>query len=160
VALVVREGEAALSMRRIAQELDVWPMSLYRYFHDKEALLEALAEAAAEHIALPSGVGRWHTQLRQLLVQARTAFAEHPGGLYLRLTGPRLLPAAAKVTESGIEILTRSGLDPAEAESAWQALVDYLVGSVASSTEQFEYGLELLLAAMRSRVRPTARARL
>jgi len=36
LALAEREGLEALSMRRIAQELDVWPMSLYRYFHDKE----------------------------------------------------------------------------------------------------------------------------
>ena len=40
------EGLDALSMRRIAQQLDVWPMSLYRHFADKEALLDALTADA------------------------------------------------------------------------------------------------------------------
>jgi AcrR family transcriptional regulator len=151
IGLVQREGESALSMRRIAQELDVWPMSLYRYFHDKQALLEALAEAAAEQIELPQIAADWQTQLRQLLAHARTAFATHPGGLHLRLAGPELPPSAARVAESGIEILTAAGLQPAEAKAAWQALVDYLAGSATSDTEQFEYGLDLNLSALRSR---------
>ena len=35
LGIVEREGLGALSMRRLAQELDVWPMSVYRYFRDK-----------------------------------------------------------------------------------------------------------------------------
>src|SRR3954453_13226884 len=41
--LASAEGVEALSMRRLAQELDVWPMSVYRYFQDKDALLDAMA---------------------------------------------------------------------------------------------------------------------
>src|SRR5205814_741573 len=40
--LAEAEGIEALSMRRLAQELDVWPMSVYRYFQDKDALLDAM----------------------------------------------------------------------------------------------------------------------
>jgi AcrR family transcriptional regulator len=151
ITLVERKGEAALSMRRIAQELDVWPMSLYRYFRDKQALLDALAEAAVEQIALPEPTADWQAQLRQLLEHARRAFAQHPGGGFLRLTGPALLPAAARVTKAGIEILNEAGLESDEAEIAWHVLVDYLAGSAGADNQQFEYGMQLLIDGLRAR---------
>ena len=46
--LLEREGWEALSMRRLAQELDVWPMAVYRYFHDKDELVDALVGHAVE----------------------------------------------------------------------------------------------------------------
>ena len=157
IALVAREGEDALSMRRIAQELDVWPMTLYRYFQDKQALLDALAEAAAEEIALPSARGTWRTQLRQLLLQAKSAFEHHPGGLYLRLLGPGLPPAAARVSQKATDILIGAGLEPAEAQSAWQALLDYTVGAAISTTsDQFDYGLDRFLDGLEPRTAPAA----
>jgi AcrR family transcriptional regulator len=41
-AVLEREGILGLSMRRIAQESGMSPMSLYRHFADKDALLNAL----------------------------------------------------------------------------------------------------------------------
>jgi TetR/AcrR family tetracycline transcriptional repressor len=43
--LLEQDGWDALSMRRLAQELDVWPMAVYRYFRDKDELVEALSRA-------------------------------------------------------------------------------------------------------------------
>lgn len=56
-------------MRRLAEQLDVWPMSLCRYFHDKEELVLALADAAAaaEDIASPAPSGPWRERMRELL---------------------------------------------------------------------------------------------
>jgi len=155
IELVAREGEDALSMRRIGQALDVWPMSLYRYFHDKDALLDALAETAATDIDLPSARGSWQRQLRALLQQINATFAAHPGGRRLRLTGPDLPPAAARVTEHACAILTDAGLDTAEAQKAWQALVHYTHGAALQSAEDaFEYGLQLFLDGIQAKVAP------
>lgn len=153
IDLVAREGEDVLSMRRIAQELDVWPMSLYRYFQDKQALLDALAEAAASGITLPSATGSWRTQLQLLLRQTKTAFQQHPGGLHLRLSGPALPPAAARVTETATQILEAAGLDPVEATAAWQALVHYTAGAaILNAADQFEYGLDRFLDGLQLRI--------
>src|SRR3954451_549632 len=80
--LARREGPGALSMRRIAQELDVWPMSLYRHFRDKDELLDALAGEAALDIAAPNG-DSWREDMAALLAQARDAFAAQPAGVRL-----------------------------------------------------------------------------
>src|SRR2546425_10656382 len=69
--LAENEGIDALSMRRLAQELDVWPMSVYRYFQDKDELLDAVVGRAAERGSLPGEAGAWRGQLRELLHRTR-----------------------------------------------------------------------------------------
>ena len=143
LALVARDGLDALSMRRLAQDLDVWPMSLYRYFHDKDELLAALADAAAESIAPPAAGAPWRKQLQELVGQARTIFRRHPGGLRPQDDGP----ASARVRDTGLAILERAGFAEDEAGTAWQALLAYTAGSAAfdSGAGDFEYGLARIL---------------
>lgn len=49
--LVEREGAEALSMRRLAQIVDVRASSLYHHFPEKSALLSAVAEKGLFHLA-------------------------------------------------------------------------------------------------------------
>ena len=62
--LLERDGWEALSMRRLAQELDVWPMAVYRYFRDKDELVDALVGHAIGAIHLPGGQGSWRARMR------------------------------------------------------------------------------------------------
>ncbi|MFC7587091.1 TetR/AcrR family transcriptional regulator [Nonomuraea antimicrobica] len=69
--LVDEGGIEGLSMRKLAAELDVNPMSLYHHVESKEALLGLICHGAAEGMALPpddgspgstsSGSWRWPT---------------------------------------------------------------------------------------------------
>ena len=47
------DGLAALSMRRVADHLDVGAMSLYRHVADKDALLKAMAEEVGRRFPYP-----------------------------------------------------------------------------------------------------------
>ncbi|MEJ0067294.1 MAG: TetR/AcrR family transcriptional regulator [Caulobacteraceae bacterium] len=49
--LFLEEGEAALSMRRLAVEVGCSPMAPYRYFADKEALVAAIRTQAFNRLA-------------------------------------------------------------------------------------------------------------
>lgn len=151
--LVGHDGLEALSMRRLAQELDVWPMSLYRYFHDKDELVAALADAAAEDIAPPAIAGPWREQMRALLLQAMAILKRHPGGLRPNDGGP----AATRVRDTGLNILERAGLGHDEAQRAWHALLAYSAGAATfgGDDENFEYGLGRLLDGLESKRPPT-----
>ncbi|MEA2429152.1 MAG: hypothetical protein QOF37_2780 [Thermoleophilaceae bacterium] len=134
--LTARDGPQALSMRRLAQDLDVWPMSIYRYFRDKDELLDALAGHAAHAISAPAADGPWREDMGVLLRQARAAFERQPGGARLhRDRGLR---------DVGVAILVRSGLSRADALSGWDALIAYAAGAAAleMAPKRFEYGLE------------------
>jgi AcrR family transcriptional regulator len=154
LALVARDGLDALSMRRLATDLDVWPMSLYRYFHDKDELLAALADAAAENIAPPATGGPWRQRMEELLGQAQAIFKRHPGGLRPQDDGP----ATARVRDTGLAILEDAGFREDEAHTAWQALLAYTAGTAAFDfgAADFDYGLARLLDGLESRLTAAA----
>src|SRR4051794_355471 len=129
-ALARRDGPAALSMRRIAQELYVWPMSLYRHFRDKDELLDALAGEAALDIAAPNG-DSWREDMAELLAQARDAFAAQPAGVRLHRE-PALRDAV-------LQVLTRAGVDGADAADIAAALIAYAAGAAAVDASDMQF---------------------
>ena len=131
LAVVAREGLDALSMRRLAQELDVWPMSVYRYFRDKDELLDAVVEAAADEVAVGGSAGSWRDRIRDLLHQARAALGHDPAALGTRFARAMLTPGALRLSEAGLAILQEAGFKPDEAARAWRALCGYTFGFTA-----------------------------
>jgi TetR/AcrR family tetracycline transcriptional repressor len=123
--IVEKEGLDALSMRRLAQELDVWPMSVYRYFSDKDALLDALAASAAGEVSPPRAGASWREQMLELLQQARAAMGADTGS---RLPRAFLTPPVLRISEAGLAILEEAGFDADEAARAWRALWSYTYG--------------------------------
>jgi AcrR family transcriptional regulator len=126
--LIQRDGLSALSMRRLAQELDVWPMAVYHWFRDKEALLDAVAASTAGSIELPSADEPWREQLRTLLHGAHEAMARDPAGMGASLARAFLAPEAMRLSEAALAILVQAGLSTREAASAWRALWSYTYG--------------------------------
>src|SRR4051812_37839034 len=122
-----KDGIEALSMRRLAQELDVWPMSLYRYFQDKDALLDAMAADAAGAVARPRGSAAWRTQIRTLLADAERSIASS-SGVAGRLPRAFLTPSGLRLSETGMAILLDAGFSTRAAASAWRALWSYTFG--------------------------------
>jgi AcrR family transcriptional regulator len=146
--VVSRDGLAALSMRRLAQELDVWPMSMYRHFRDKEELLDAVAAAGAERAEVPTGRRGGRKQVQALALEARALLERQPGDLRRRaLTSP----GAMRLSDAAVQALTDSGVPPAEAEDAWRAVLAYVIGSIeldavaGGAEDAFDDGLERVL---------------
>ncbi|HKP91239.1 MAG TPA: TetR/AcrR family transcriptional regulator [Thermoleophilaceae bacterium] len=131
LGVVARDGLDALSMRRLAQELDVWPMSVYRYFRDKDELLDAVVDGATDDVVRVPTAGSWREQIVELLRQARAALGAETGGLGPRFTRAMLTPGAMRVSEAGVRILRDAGLEPDEAAQAWRALCGYVFGFAA-----------------------------
>jgi TetR/AcrR family tetracycline transcriptional repressor len=130
--LVEDGGFDGLSMRRLAQRLDVWPMSIYRYFRDKDELLDALAESAAVGVTVPSSRASWRNQMTALLHEARRVLGSD---LATRLPRAMLSPGLLKLTEAGLAILSKAGFDNREAASAWRALLSYTFGFAVTSID-------------------------
>lgn len=119
-------------MRRLASELGVGTMSLYRHFRNKQELLDAVVDAAAAEVpAAPGASGPWKEELGDLMREVRAALARHPIGIWLRLDAPLLSPGALRVTETGMQILEGAGFDRAVAARAYRALFLYTFGFAA-----------------------------
>ena len=147
LALVERDGWNGLSMRQLAQELDVWPMAVYRYFQDKDALLDAMTEAAAEGVSIPAARGSWRTRMRSLLRESHDALGGQPA------SRARMAPAEARLSEAGLQILRDAGFPEADAARAWPALFAYALGFRSDQQDVFDFGLECLLDGLEARLR-------
>jgi AcrR family transcriptional regulator len=123
--LVDSEGVDALSMRRLAAELGVGTMTLYGYFRDKEELLDAIVDAAADEIRLPAARGSWQTQIKGIAREIRDALERHPEGIRIRLARPMLTPGALRTTEAAMRILRAAGFDRAEAARGYRTVFLY-----------------------------------
>ncbi|MEV8636679.1 TetR/AcrR family transcriptional regulator C-terminal domain-containing protein [Streptosporangium sp. NPDC051023] len=108
VVLADAEGIKALTMRRLAADLDVEAMSLYYHLPGKEALLDGVVETVVAEIH--DAVGRldttkpdgdWRTRLRQRFLAAREVMLRHPWASGL-LGSRRTIPAGLFAYYDGI----------------------------------------------------------
>src|ERR1700742_232150 len=86
------EGVAALSMARIAKELGVGTMSLYRYVASKDELLATMVDTGLG-APPPLAPGEdWRGGLMRWAVGVRTAYQSNPWTLRVPISGPPLGP--------------------------------------------------------------------
>jgi AcrR family transcriptional regulator len=86
------EGVDALSMARIAKELGVGTMSLYRYVASKDELLTTMVDTALGTPPPPASGEDWRAGLTRWAVGVRTAYHRHPWSLRVPISGPPLGP--------------------------------------------------------------------
>lgn len=118
LALGAAEGLEAVSLRRLATELGVTPMSLYRHVKDKQDLLNAMYEAVVEDFDLKAGIRpsmKWTTQLRRALLNI-IALHERPVALPLAIAYTSSgSPSIWRQYNDGLDILLRGGFTRREA---------------------------------------------
>ena len=78
VALADRDGVESASMRKIAQELGVVPMALYKHVSNKDELLDGMVEVVVGEIDPPAPDLDWKTAMRRRILSARRAVLRHP----------------------------------------------------------------------------------
>lgn len=92
VAVAQSEGVGALSMARIAKELGVGTMSLYRYVAAKDELLTIMVDTALGTPPSAAPGEDWRAGLTRWAVGVRTAYQRHLWTLRVPISGPPLGP--------------------------------------------------------------------
>jgi AcrR family transcriptional regulator len=93
IQLADRDGIDALSMRKLAQQLGVDPMSLYNHVHDKEDLLTGIVDGLVVQIEPTTDGAEWTSNLRQTILSARAVLLQHPWSS--RVIESRVMPTPA-----------------------------------------------------------------
>ena len=78
VALADDSGIESLSMRKLADELGVVPMALYKHVAHKEELLDGMIDVVVGEIDPPVTGTDWKSAVRQRILSARRALLRHP----------------------------------------------------------------------------------
>ena len=66
-------GIAALTIRSLAAELGVKPMSVYHHVANKDEILDGIVDIVFSEIELPDLDGAWHVEMQKRAGSAREA---------------------------------------------------------------------------------------
>src|ERR1700759_2979989 len=77
VALADADGLDGFSMRRLAQELGVVPMALYKHVANKDQLLDGMVDIVFGEIESPSIDEDWRSAMRGRAISTREALKGH-----------------------------------------------------------------------------------
>src|SRR6266508_6859430 len=126
------EGLEAVSLRRLAQELGVTPMALYRHVRDKQDLINAMTEVVLEGIDATVGFRpemTWAERMRLAIDNYKEQLAARPLALPLSIAysgeGP---PSFWKTLEDLLAILLDAGFGRREAIVLIRMISNLLAG--------------------------------
>jgi TetR/AcrR family tetracycline transcriptional repressor len=125
--LIDRDGLDALTMRRLAAELDVDPMTVHHHAKGKDALLEGVAELLWEEVDHPHGSADPADTLRTLARSIRRLFHRHPEAAPLMLRCSTLPRSELEVFRVYLDALTTGGL--AEPAVVMRPVLSYALGT-------------------------------
>ncbi|MGW0120301.1 TetR/AcrR family transcriptional regulator C-terminal domain-containing protein [Streptomyces sp. NPDC003327] len=132
LAVIDRDGLAALSMRSVAAELGMSPMGLYRYVADREELEGLVVDRvlAAVDTTPPAPGAPWRERVETMAGRLRDAVVRHPGAIPLTVAHRHRAPAGLRWSETVLGILTEAGVTGARRVVALRALHAYVTGAI------------------------------
>jgi AcrR family transcriptional regulator len=121
-------GLDALSMRKLAEELDVAPMALYRHVANKDDLIDGMVDVVFSEVGLPSIGPDWTTAMRQRAISLRDVHARHRWAIGLMESRRNPGPANLRHHDAVIGSLRAGGFDMALVARAYSVLDSYIYG--------------------------------
>ena len=126
--LIDQEGLESLTMRKLAGELRVDPMSLYRHFKNKDALLDGVAELLWREVALPADEVGWEILLQSVAASLYALAHAHPRAYSLLLSRQTLPLTMLQLSDAMIERLQRERFERQRASEVICVLFSYAIG--------------------------------
>ncbi|MCQ4043036.1 TetR/AcrR family transcriptional regulator [Streptantibioticus rubrisoli] len=130
VRLLDEHGLQDFSMRRLAAELGVTPMSVYWYVDNKDDLLEyALDEVFGEiPLQVAEEVDDWRDAVREFASSYRRTLTTHPWAPRLMGEYANIGPNAVAFSTAAHKVMRRSGLAPEWITGALAAVYQFVHG--------------------------------
>lgn len=121
VALADRDGFDAVTLRRVAGELDVHATSLYNHVPTRDAITDGIVELLIDEAKLPTVAVGWERWVRHFFNAIGSLASTHPGAFTALQLRPVQGPNAAASFEVALESFVRAGFDTQDAYNAIKA---------------------------------------
>lgn len=125
--LADQHGLDKLSMRKLADALNVKAMSLYNHIQNKEALLDALVEAVVAKMHWQDQ-GNWYDSMMQRGQLAHDVLMSHPWAAHPLVSRINTGDERLLYVNNTIGALVDAGFDYATADHAWNAMDSFIYG--------------------------------
>ena len=130
--LVDTKGFEQLTIRALAAELGVAPMSLYRHVRDKDDVLDEVVDRLLATAWRPKARNaNWRAWITEVADKLRRFLVAQPAALHVYLSHPVVSPAAIARMDAMMAVLRRAVGDEREAQRAYAAVQTYTIGFAA-----------------------------
>jgi AcrR family transcriptional regulator len=134
VAVADAGGIAALTIRSLAAELGVKPMSVYHYVANKDEILDGIVDLVFSEFELPVAGGDWRQEMRRRAGSARQVLRRHPWATVLLQSRLNAGPATLRHHNAIIGALRGAGFTVEQTAHAFALIDSYLYGFAMSET--------------------------
>ena len=135
-ALADQEGLAALSMRRVAQQLGVSAMTLYTYVPGKAEFLDLMLDAAYQRLPLTDTTDRpWRERVTAVADENRALYLLHPWASVVSTLRPPLGPGLMAKYEHELAALQGLGLTDLDMDDALSYLLSFVQANARAAVD-------------------------
>jgi AcrR family transcriptional regulator len=125
------DGLEAVSIRKLASEIGVAPMTVYGYVASKDDLLNRMAERCLDRFELPVlASSDWADHVRAIMRSLRQLLLSHPALVSLLARRRVMSLGLTRSIDATLHHLRSAGFSGPEAVEAYGALVSFTLGSV------------------------------
>jgi AcrR family transcriptional regulator len=121
-------GIAALTIRSLAVELGVKPMSVYHHVANKDEILDGIVDIVFSEMELPRVDGDWRAELRRRASSARKVLRAHPWAIGLLESRTSPGPATLRHHDAVLGTLRAAGFSRELTAHAYALLDSYTYG--------------------------------
>lgn len=128
VAIADARGLGSLTIRSLAQELGVKPMSVYHHVANKDEILDGIVDLVFSEIELPVIGGEWRSEMRRRASSARTVLRRHRWAIGLLESRTSPGPATLRHHDAVIGTLRAAGFAVETTAHAYALIDSYIYG--------------------------------
>jgi AcrR family transcriptional regulator len=128
VAVADAGGIGSLTIRSLAQELGVKPMSVYHHVANKEEILDGIVDIVFSEIELPSVGGDWRSEMHRRASSARGVLRRHPWAIGLLESRTSPGPATLRHHDAVLGTLRGAGFSVEMTAHAYALIDSYVYG--------------------------------
>jgi AcrR family transcriptional regulator len=121
-------GLEAVTMRRLADELGVAPMALYRHVANRDDLIDGMVDVVFGELYLPPTRTDWRRAMRKRAISVRDVLARHRWAIGLMESRSNPGPANLRHHDAVIGNLRAAGFDMEAVAHAYSLLDSYIYG--------------------------------
>lgn len=128
LAIADKDGLSYLTMRRLADTLDVEAMSLYHHIKNKKELIAEMVDVVAPSIPTLDNCVDWKDALRKRADLMRATLIQHPWAAHEFIAGINVGPNMLRYVDTTIGYLLHAGFSYELTDHTWKTIDSYIYG--------------------------------
>ncbi len=128
IEIADKDGLEKLSMRKLADSLNVEAMSLYHHVKNKKELIEEMVDAVVPTIPTLDTCVDWKDALRKRADLMRATLIKHPWAAHEFVAGINVGPNMMRYVDTTIGYLLGAGFSYKLTDQAWNTIDSYIYG--------------------------------